>query len=187
MIQLRDTVRELIDYQTEDYSDEMIREQQRKLNTQYERFTAQYGLINSRANSHAFSDDSSYFLLCSLEVVDEEGRLLRKADMFTKRTIRQRTHIKQVDTASEALAVSIGMKARVDLPYMAELTGLTQRTDQPAAEAWEVERTEPERPLPLPPTQEERKAEPSSPSVPTSGFVTRTLYSRLSPGTISST
>ncbi|WP_230632827.1 DEAD/DEAH box helicase family protein [Paenibacillus athensensis] len=126
MIQLRDTVRELIDYQTEDYSDEMIREQQRKLNTQYERFTAQYGLINSRANSLAFSDDSSYFLLCSLEVVDEEGRLLRKADMFTKRTIRQRTHIKQVDTASEALAVSIGTKARVDLPYMAELTGLAQ-------------------------------------------------------------
>ncbi|ETT54671.1 putative helicase [Paenibacillus sp. FSL H8-237] len=124
MIQIRDTVRELIDYQTEDYSDEVIRDQQRKLNTQYERFTVQYGLINSRANSLAFSDDSSYFLLCSLEVVDEEGRLLRKADMFTKRTIRQRTNIKQVDTASEALAVSIGTKARVDLPYMAELTGL---------------------------------------------------------------
>ncbi|WP_255678601.1 helicase-related protein [Cohnella silvisoli] len=124
MIQLRDTVRELIDYQTEDYSDEAIQEQQHKLNTQYERFTAQYGLINSRANSLAFSDDSSYFLLCSLEVVDEEGRLLRKADMFTKRTIRQRTNIKQVDTASEALAVSIGTKARVDLLYMAELTGL---------------------------------------------------------------
>lgn len=124
MIQLRDTVRELIEYQTEDYSDETIQEQQRKLNTQYERFTAQYGLINSRANSLAFSDDSSYFLLCSLEVVDEEGRLLRKADMFTKRTIRQRTNIKQVDTASEALAVSIGTKAHVDLLYMAELTGL---------------------------------------------------------------
>ncbi|CDN41282.1 Helicase domain protein [Paenibacillus sp. P22] len=126
MIQLRDTVRELIEYQTEDYSDEAIREQQRKLDTQYERFTTQYGLINSRANSLAFSDDSSYFLLCSLEVIDEEGRLLRKADMFTKRTIRQRTNIKQVDTASEALAVSIGTKARVDLPYMAELTGLAQ-------------------------------------------------------------
>ncbi|WP_445671143.1 DEAD/DEAH box helicase family protein [Paenibacillus sp. FSL K6-2524] len=126
MIQLRDTVRELIEYQTEDYSDEAIREQQRKLDTQYERFTAQYGLINSRANSLAFSDDSSYFLLCSLEVIDEEGRLLRKADMFTKRTIRQRANIKQVDTASEALAVSIGTKARVDLPYMAELTGLVQ-------------------------------------------------------------
>ncbi|OZQ68879.1 helicase [Paenibacillus sp. VTT E-133280] len=126
MIQLRDTVRELIEYQTEDYSDEMIQEQQRKLNTQYERFTAQYGLINSRANSLAFSDDSSYFLLCSLEVIDEDGRLLRKADMFTKRTIRQRTNINQVDTASEALAVSIGTKARVDLTYMAELTELTQ-------------------------------------------------------------
>ncbi|MBW4841553.1 MAG: DEAD/DEAH box helicase family protein, partial [Paenibacillaceae bacterium] len=126
MIQLRDTVRELIEYQTEDYSDEMIREQQRKLNAQYDRFTTQYGLINSRANSLAFSDDSSYFLLCSLEIVDEEGRLLRKADMFTKRTIRQRTNVEQVDTASEALAVSIGAKARVDLPYMAELTGSTE-------------------------------------------------------------
>jgi N12 class adenine-specific DNA methylase/adenine-specific DNA methylase len=126
MIQLRDTVRELIDYQTENYSEEMIQEQQCKLNMQYDRFTAQYGLINSRANSLAFSDDSSYFLLCSLEIVDEEGRLLRKADMFTKRTIRQRTNIKQVDTASEALAVSIGTKARVDLSYMAELTGLAQ-------------------------------------------------------------
>lgn len=126
MIQLRDTVRELIEYQTEDYSDEMIREQQHKLNVQYDRFTSQYGLINSRANSLAFSDDSSYFLLCSLEIIDEEGRLLRKADMFTKRTIRQRAHVEQVDTASEALAVSIGAKARVDLPYMAKLTGLTE-------------------------------------------------------------
>ncbi len=126
MIGLRDTVRELIEYQTEDYSDEMIGQQQRKLNAQYDRFTAQYGLINSRANSLAFSDDSSYFLLCSLEIIDEEGRLLRKADMFTKRTIRQRIHVEQVDTASEALAVSIGAKARVDLPYMAELTGMTE-------------------------------------------------------------
>ncbi|MCC0565577.1 DEAD/DEAH box helicase family protein [Brevibacillus borstelensis] len=126
MIQLRDTVRELIEYQTEDYSDEMIQQQQRKLNAQYDRFTAQYGLINSRANSLAFSDDSSYFLLCSLEIIDEEGRLLRKADMFTKRTIRQRIRVEQVDTASEALAVSIGAKARVDLPYMAQLTGWTE-------------------------------------------------------------
>ncbi|MFC0213321.1 helicase-related protein [Paenibacillus chartarius] len=126
MIQLRDTVRELIEYQTEDYSDEMIGQQQRKLNAQYDRFTAQYGLINSRANNLAFSDDSSYFLLCSLEIIDEEGRLVRKADMFTKRTIRQRIHVEQVDTASEALAVSIGAKARVDLPYMAELTGMTE-------------------------------------------------------------
>ncbi len=126
MILLRDTVRELIEYQTEDYSDEIIQQQQRKLNAQYDRFTAQYGLINSRANSLAFSDDSSYFLLCSLEIIDEEGRLLRKADMFTKRTIRQRIHVEQVDTASEALAVSIGAKARVDLPYMAQLTGWTE-------------------------------------------------------------
>ncbi|OZQ91465.1 helicase [Paenibacillus sp. VTT E-133291] len=126
MIGLRDTVRELIEYQTEDYSDEAIQEQQRKLNALYDRFTAQYGLINSRANSLAFSDDSAYFLLCSLEIIDEEGRLLRKADMFTKRTIRQRINVEQVDTASEALAVSIGAKARVDLPYMSQLTGLTE-------------------------------------------------------------
>ncbi|GAB7056432.1 hypothetical protein JCM16163A_31790 [Paenibacillus sp. YK5] len=125
MIRLRDTVRELIEYQTEDYSDEEIREQQRKLNAQYDRFTAQYGLINSRANSLAFADDSAYFLLCSLEVLDEEGKLLRKADMFTKRTIRQRTTVRHVETAEEALGVSIGEKARVDLPYMQELTGMT--------------------------------------------------------------
>ncbi|MPY19882.1 helicase-related protein [Paenibacillus glucanolyticus] len=124
LIQLRDTVRDLIEYQTEDYSEESIREQQRKLNTQYDRFAAQYGLINSRANSLAFSDDSSYFLLCSLEILDDEGRMQRKADMFTKRTIRQRTQVEQVDTASEALAVSIGVKARVDLTYMSELTGI---------------------------------------------------------------
>ncbi len=126
MIQLRDTVRELIEYQTEDGSEEAIREQQRKLNVQYDRFAAQYGLINSRANSLAFSDDSSYFLLCSLEILDDEGRMLRKADMFMKRTIRQRTQVERVDTASEALAVSIGVKARVDLPYMRELTGIPE-------------------------------------------------------------
>nr|WP_141235810.1 DEAD/DEAH box helicase family protein [Paenibacillus sp. 7541] len=125
MIRLRDTVRELIEYQTEDYSDEEIREQQRKLNAQYDRFTAQYSLINSRANSLAFADDSAYFLLCSLEVLDEEGKLLRKADMFTKRTIRQRTTVRHVETAEEALGVSIGEKARVDLPYMQELTDMT--------------------------------------------------------------
>lgn len=125
MIQLRDTARDLIEYQTEDYSDEAIREQQHKLNRQYDRFTAQYGLINSRANSLAFSDDSSYFLLCSLEVLDEEGRLQRKADMFTKRTIRQRVSVSRVDTAAEALAVSIGEKARVDLDFMQQLTGFT--------------------------------------------------------------
>lgn len=95
------------------------------MNAQYDRFTAQYGLINSRANSLAFADDSAYFLLCSLEVLDEEGKLLRKADMFTKRTIRQRTTVRHVETAEEALGVSIGEKARVDLPYMQELTGMT--------------------------------------------------------------
>nr|WP_249866474.1 SNF2-related protein [Paenibacillus konkukensis] len=126
LIQLRDTVRDLIEYQTEDYSEESIREQQRKLNTQYDRFAAQYGLINSRANSLAFSDDSAYFLLCSLEILDDEGLMLRKADMFTKRTIRQRTQVERVDTAFEALAVSIGVKARVDLAYMSELSGIPE-------------------------------------------------------------
>lgn len=125
MIQLRNIVRDLIDYQTEDYSDEAIQEQQSKLNRQYDRFTAQYGLINSRANSLAFADDSSYFLLCSLEVLDEEGRLQRKADMFTKRTIRRRASVSRVDTAAEALAVSIGEKARVDLDFMKQLTEFT--------------------------------------------------------------
>lgn len=124
LIQLRDTVRDLIEFQTEDYSEEAIREQQRKLTVQYDRFAAQYGLINSRANSLAFSDDSAYFLLCSLEILDDEGRLQRKADMFTKRTIRQRSQVERVDTASEALAVSIGVKARVDLAYMSELCGI---------------------------------------------------------------
>jgi len=124
LIQLRDTVRDLIEYQTEDYSEEAIREQQRKLSVQYDRFAAQYGLISSRANSLAFSDDSAYFLLCSLEILDDEGRLKRKADMFTKRTIRQRSQVERVDTASEALAVSIGIKARVDLVYMSELSGI---------------------------------------------------------------
>ncbi|OUS68245.1 helicase [Paenibacillus sp. MY03] len=126
LIQLRDTVRDLIEFQTEDYSEEAIREQQRKLTVQYDRFAAQYGLINSRANSLAFSDDSAYFLLCSLEILDDEGRMLRKADMFTKRTIRQRSLVERVDTPSEALAVSIGVKARVDLAYMSELSGIPE-------------------------------------------------------------
>ncbi|WP_343222606.1 helicase-related protein [Paenibacillus agaridevorans] len=126
LIQLRDTVRDLIEYQTEDYSEEAIREQQRNLTVQYDRFAAQYGLINSRANSLAFSDDSAYFLLCSLEILDDEGRMLRKADMFTKRTIRQRSLVERVDTPSEALAVSIGVKARVDLAYMSELSGIPE-------------------------------------------------------------
>lgn len=126
MIAIRDCVRELIEYQTEDYSDEIIREQQRKLNKLYDEFTAKYGLLSSRGNNMAFSDDSSYCLLCSLEILDEDGNLERKADMFTKRTIRQRTVVTHVDTATEALAISIAEKARVDMAFMQSLTGLSE-------------------------------------------------------------
>lgn len=125
MIALRNCVRDLIEYQTEDYSDEVIREQQRRLNRLYDAFTVTYGPLNSRGNNMAFSDDSSYCLLCSLEILDENGELERKADMFTKRTIRQRTIISHVDTASEALAISIAEKARVDMDFMQSLTGLS--------------------------------------------------------------
>jgi N12 class adenine-specific DNA methylase len=123
MIGIRDCTRRLIEYQLEGYSDETIRQEQHNLNTLYDRFAKQYGLINSRANNMAFSDDNSYCLLCSLEVIDENGELERKADMFDRRTIRQQTVVTSVDTASEALAVSLAEKARVDMPYMAELTG----------------------------------------------------------------
>ncbi|AHF09017.1 N-6 DNA methylase [Dehalobacter restrictus] len=126
MIAIRDCVRDLIEYQTEDYGDETIQEQQRKLNNLYDAFVAKYGLLNSRGNSMAFSDDSSYCLLCSLEILDENGELERKADMFTKRTIRQRTNVAHVDTAAEALAISIAEKARVDLELMQSLTGLSE-------------------------------------------------------------
>lgn len=126
MIAIRDCVRELIEYQTEDYSDEVIREQQRKLNKLYDEFTAKYGLLSSRGNNMAFSDDSSYCLLCSLEILDEDGNLERKADMFTKRTIRQRTVVTHVDTATEALAISIAEKACVDMGFMQNLTGLSE-------------------------------------------------------------
>ena len=126
MVAIRDCVRELIEYQTEDYSDEIIKEQQQKLNHLYDAFIAKYGLLSSRANSMAFSDDSSYCLLCSLEIMDENGELERKADMFTKRTIRQRTTITQVDTASEALAISIAEKACVDMGFMQSLTGISK-------------------------------------------------------------
>ena len=126
MIGLRDCVRKLMEYQAEDYSDEAIREQQQELNRLYDAFTLEYGLINSRGNSLAFSDDSSYYLLCSLEVLDEDGNLDRKADMFTKRTIRQRSVVTHVDTAVEALAVSIAEKARVDMEFMQSLTGLSE-------------------------------------------------------------
>ena len=123
MIGLRDCVRTLLEYQTEDYPDGMIRQQQAKLNDLYDRFTHDYGLINSRGNAIAFDQDSSYFLLCSLEVLDEEGGLKRKADLFTKRTIRSHRPAERVDTAVEALALSIGEKARVDMAYMGQLTG----------------------------------------------------------------
>ena len=128
MIGLRDCVRTLLEYQTEDYSDDMIRQQQAKLNDLYDRFTHDYGLINSRGNAIAFDQDSSYFLLCSLEVLDEEGGLKRKADLFTKRTIRSHRPAERVDTAVEALALSIGEKARVDMAYMGQLTGKDEDT-----------------------------------------------------------
>ena len=128
MIGLRDCVRTLLEYQTEDYSDGMIRQQQTKLNDLYDRFTHDYGLINSRGNAIAFDQDSSYFLLCSLEVLDEEGGLKRKADLFTKRTIRSHRPAERVDTAVEALALSIGEKAHVDMAYMGQLTGKDEDT-----------------------------------------------------------
>ena len=126
LIQIRDCVRKLIEYQTEDYPEEMIRTEQENLNRLYDAYTAKYGLINSRGNYLAFASDESYFLLCSLEVLDDEGNFKRKADMFTKRTIKSHREITSVETASEALALSIGEKARVDLPYMEQLTGKTQ-------------------------------------------------------------
>ena len=125
MIELRECVRRLIEYQTEGYPDEDIQAEQKKLNSLYDSFTAKYGLISSRGNKLAFSEDSSYCLLCSLEVLDEQGSLKRKADLFTKRTIRPHVAVTSVDTASEALAVSISEKARVDMDYMAELSGKT--------------------------------------------------------------
>ena len=126
MIELRDCTRRLIEYQLEGYPDEDIAREQRSLNALYDRYTDKYGLLNSRANNMAFSDDSAYCLLCSLEVIDENGNLGRKADMFTKRTILQQSVVTSVDTATEALAVSLSEKAKVDMPYMAELTGKTE-------------------------------------------------------------
>ena len=123
LIQIRDCVRKLIEYQTEDYPDDLIHTEQENLNRLYDSFTKQYGLINNRGNYLAFASDESYFLLCSLEVLDDEGNFKRKADMFTKRTIKPHREITSVETASEALALSIGEKASVDLPYMEQLTG----------------------------------------------------------------
>lgn len=126
LVELRECVQDLIYYQLEDFSDEVIKAEQAKLNRLYDSFTAKYGLINSRGNSIAFSEDNSYYLLCSLEDVDEEGNLKAKADMFTKRTIKKSVKVTSVDTPSEALAVSIAEKAKVDMSFMAELTGLSE-------------------------------------------------------------
>ena len=126
MVKIRDCTRRLIKYQLEGYPDHLIEQEQRTLNHLYDEFTAKYGLLNSRGNNMAFSDDSAYCLLCSLEVIDENGNLGRKADMFTKRTIRQQSVVTSVDTATDALAVSLSEKAKVDMPYMAELTGKTE-------------------------------------------------------------
>ncbi len=126
MIGIRDCVRNLIELQTEDYPDSEIKQAQEKLNTLYDSFTKKYGLINSRANTSAFSDDSSYALLSALEVINEEGELERKADMFFKRTIKPHKPVAEVDTADEALAVSMGEKAAIDMEYMMELSGKSE-------------------------------------------------------------
>lgn len=127
MIKLRDCVRKLIELQTEDYPDVEIEKQQRELNRQYDEFAQKYGRINSRGNSAAFGSDSSYCLLCSLEVLDDDGEFKEKAAIFSKRTIRPRIEVTSVDTASEALALSLNERAFVDLPYMAQLTGKTEK------------------------------------------------------------
>ena len=126
MIAIRDCVRHLIELQTEDYPDSTIKEEQAKLNNLYDTFTAKYGLINSRANSSAFSQDSSFSLLSALEVLGDDGTLEKKADMFYKRTIKPHTPVTSVDTSSEALAVSLGEKACIDMEYMCELSGKTE-------------------------------------------------------------
>lgn len=126
MIGIRDCVRNLIELQTEDYPDSEIKQAQEKLNTLYDSFTKKYGLINSRANTSAFSDDSSYALLSALEVINEDGELERKADMFFKRTIKPHKPVTEVDTADEALAVSMGEKAAIDMEYMMKLSGKSE-------------------------------------------------------------
>ena len=126
MIELRECVRDLIELQTEDYPEENIKAAQDKLNRIYNNFVKKYGIINSRGNRLAFEADSSYYLLCSLEVIDSEGRFVRKADMFNKRTIKAYKEITSVDTANEALIVSLSDKATVDLEYMSKLTNKSQ-------------------------------------------------------------
>ena len=126
MIEIRDCVRNLIELQLEDYPNEDIKREQAKLNSLYYKFTKSYGLINSRANEKAFSEDDSYYLLCSLEIVDENKNFVRKADMFNKRTIKPRTPISKTDNSIDALISSISERATVDLEYMSKLTGKTE-------------------------------------------------------------
>ena len=148
MVAIRNATQELIDLQLNDYGDTAIKEKQAELNSLYDAFLKDYGLINSQTNKRAFSQDSSYCLLCSLEKLDDEGNFKGKADMFTKRTIKKAEVVTSVDTASEALAVSLGEKAMVDLPYMEELTGKDKDTlteelrgvifQNPLTDAWET-------------------------------------------------
>ena len=126
MIGIRDCVRTLIEYQTEDFPDSYIENEQKKLNELYDAFSKKYGLINSRANNSAFNSDSSYCLLSSLEILDDEGNFIRKADMFSKRTIKQKVTVTSVDTASEALALSLAEKTKIDIEYMCSLTGKSE-------------------------------------------------------------
>ena len=128
LIGLRDCVRQLIEYQTEDYPDHIISAEQQRLNGLYDAFVKKYGRISQRANHSAFHSDNSYFLLTSLEVTDSDGNFIRKADMFTKRTIKQKINVSRVDTASEALALSLAEKACIDIPYMTNLTGKDEAT-----------------------------------------------------------
>lgn len=126
MVQIRDCTRRLIDLQVEDVSDEEIQQEQNKLNNLYDNFVRRYGRINSRGNSQAFSEDSSYYLLCSLEITDSKGNFKRKADMFSKKTIKAKKEITKVDTSNDALIVSLTEKAKVDIEYMKTLTGKTE-------------------------------------------------------------
>lgn len=126
MVQIRDRTRRLIDLQVEDVSDEEIQQEQNKLNNLYDNFVRRYGRINSRGNSQAFSEDSSYYLLCSLEITDSKGNFKRKADMFSKKTIKAKKEITKVDTSNDALIVSLTEKAKVDIEYMKTLTGKTE-------------------------------------------------------------
>ena len=148
MVQIRDCTQELIDYQLNEYPEDMIKSKQAELNELYDAFSKKYGLINSQTNKRAFNQDSSYCLLCSLEKLDDEGNFKGKADMFSKRTIKKAEVVTSVDTASEALAVSLGENARVDLAYMSELTGKSEEDvakelagiifQNPVTEKWET-------------------------------------------------